>query len=263
MRRAHLFEFCDQTWLPATFRALFVESLDDIHRVTKSYKTVDDALAKIATELTAAQVLDLCSGGGGHLDVIFEEAKGRNLTLPKIVASDLFPQIESWQDLQKKWGENRLDFIANPVSATDKLPEGTKVCSLFSAFHHFRPETARQILSSTLSQTDALVIGEVTSRRAFEFFLMILSFPAMLFFPIFVGKFSWRRLLWCTLLPIVTFIVIFDGAVSVLRTYSPDEICEMIPYELKQKYECRVSILTRRFGFSSWTITLVRKESQR
>ena len=40
----------------------------------------------------------------------------------------------------------------------------------------------------------------------------------------FIKPFRWERLLWTYLLPVVPFVVVFDGVVSCLRTYTVAEL---------------------------------------
>ena len=50
---------------------------------------------------------------------------------------------------------------------------------------------------------------------------------ALIFVP-FVRPFRWSRLLWTYLIPLVPFVLLFDGIVSCIRTYSPAELGELL-----------------------------------
>ena len=59
-------------------------------------------------------------------------------------------------------------------------------------------------------------------------FLSVLFVPvaAWLFLP-FRRPFRWSRLLWTFLLPVIPFVLFFDGLISCLRSYSLGELQEM------------------------------------
>ena len=51
-------------------------------------------------------------------------------------------------------------------------------------------------------------------------FVILASMP-------FIPHFSWKRLLWTYLIPVIPLISIWDAQVSNLRAYSPDELREL------------------------------------
>jgi len=58
-----------------------------------------------------------------------------------------------------------------------------------------------------------------------------LIFPSALMLFVFtplIRPFRWSRLLWTYLVPIIPLVLLFDGVVSCLRTYRPQELCEII-----------------------------------
>jgi hypothetical protein len=48
------------------------------------------------------------------------------------------------------------------------------------------------------------------------------------FFTPWIRPFRWSRLFWTYLIPVVPFVFLFDGIVSCLRTYRPEELREMV-----------------------------------
>jgi len=260
MPRLQLFEFCDQAWLPQTLRQVFVETLDMIHEFTGNYRGVANLVARVAREIQADHLVDLASGGAGHLDMLLEEASDHNINIPKVIASDLHPIVGRWQRLRAKWGGGRFDYIECPVVANDTLPSGTNFCSIFSAFHHFDPDYASKFLSTTLAQVDAMIIGEISTRSWACLFYMVAGFPLIVLSPFVTGTFSWRRLFWVTVCPVASLIVMFDGVVTSLRTYTPVEIWAMVPDEVRQHFDYNVMQHKRLIGFSSWSMTIIRKK---
>jgi len=56
--------------------------------------------------------------------------------------------------------------------------------------------------------------------------LLLIPPAAWLFVP-FRRPFRWSRLLWTYLIPVIPFVLFFDGLISCLRSYSPAELREM------------------------------------
>jgi hypothetical protein len=120
--------------------------------------------------------------------------------------------------------DGALSVYPKPVDAT-AVPSSLAGCrTLFSAFHHFRPERAKAILQSAVDAGEPIAVFEVVERSA----------PAllgMLFAPIivplavpFLRPFDWRWLVFTYLLPIIPLFVMYDGFVSCLRVYSVKEL---------------------------------------
>jgi len=99
--------------------------------------------------------------------------------------------------------------------------------TIFSSFHHFSPDEACVILQNAVDANQSIGIFEITRRAPFTIALM---FPwALILFlctPL-IRPFRWSRLLWTYLVPIIPFVVLFDGVVSCLRTYPPEELREI------------------------------------
>jgi hypothetical protein len=96
--------------------------------------------------------------------------------------------------------------------------------TMFTAFHHSTPEAARAILADAVRNRQGIGIFETTERSA-------RCLAATLFAPLillaatpFIRPFRWSRLLWTYLVPLVPVLVLWDGLVSCLRSYTPDEM---------------------------------------
>jgi hypothetical protein len=63
--RLRLFEIHEQPWFPQFLRDQFVDGLQMILEVTKTYQPIAQLLRKRLEECGSERVLDLCSGAGG------------------------------------------------------------------------------------------------------------------------------------------------------------------------------------------------------
>src|SRR5512140_2975104 len=110
-----------------------------------------------------SQLVDLCSGAGGPIEALMLAGNGTlaNLT---VALTDKFPNPEAYRHLQSRW-PGRVSFVESPVDATDVPPELAGFRTLFTAFHHFRPATARVVLADAVSKQQPVGVFEYTERN--------------------------------------------------------------------------------------------------
>src|SRR5439155_21664731 len=114
------------------------------------------------------------------------------------------------------------------VDATSGPPALSGFRTLFSSFHHFRPEEARRILADAVRQRQGIGVFEATQRSAPAMLAMLLTPLFVLLATPFIRPFRLSRLFWTYLLPVVPIVALFDGVVSCLRTYTPTELRALV-----------------------------------
>jgi|SRR4051794_25500589 len=116
---------------------------------------------RISTVLHAgepAEILDLCSGAGGPMPSIVKELEKRGYQA-RVRLTDLYPNTRTTSHPSVVW-------LAEPVDATRVSPELAGVRTMFSAFHHFRPDAARAILKDAFDRGRAVCIFDAGSGPA-------------------------------------------------------------------------------------------------
>ena len=167
----------------------------------------------------------MCSGGGGPwLTLERELAKSGTV---RVTLTDLYPNAGALSDARAR-SDGRLAVRTTPVDATDVPADLTGVRTMFSSFHHFPPDLARAILADAVRQRRAIVVVEAINSRAIGLVGLPLQIPAMLVMTPFVRPFRWSRLLFTYLIPLIPLLVLFDGTVSMLRIYQPDELRALV-----------------------------------
>lgn len=200
--------------------------------------------------------IDFCAGAGGptpsiekHLNSSLTSSSssssfsqqtnhiqpnGSSSSTPvQFVLTDLHPHTESWV-LASSQSPN-LSYVPYPVDASNAPPDliqtyksaGKKTFRLFNlAFHHFDDPLAKAILRNTLETSDGFGIFELQGRDLSGFITCALfGVGIMLSAPIFAWK--WRSpltLVFTYLLPILPFVLVWDGWMSSLRTRTPEEV---------------------------------------
>jgi hypothetical protein len=226
MKRVHLFELEDQPWLPASIRNGMVDCLRFFFTQLKLYSGSAKAIVELMQHSGQQQVLDLGSGGGGG---IMEVARQLNIQTGKpipIRLSDKFPNLAAFEYLQEQ-SNGQVSYYPQSIDATavpGKLPG---VRTLYTAFHHFRPEQAQDILRKAAENGTAIGIFEGTARHPLNL-LLVMPLPLLVLLATpFIQPFRWSRLLWTYVLPAIPLGVFWDGLASMLRLYSEPELRKM------------------------------------
>ena len=223
MMRIHWFEIHEQGWVPESLRSATTDYLAHVEDVGKVYDPVIPVLAEAITRSGAGRVVDLCSGGAGpwgRLQGLVSEAMGTPLT---VLLTDLNPNRQAFEHLAGKLGDS-IQFVDTPVNVLDVPEELDGFRTLFSSFHHFRPRECVQILEDAVAKGEGIALVEVTHRSLLGILPMLIVPLIVLLVTPFIRPFRWSRLFWTYLVPLAPLIIVVDGMVSCLRTYTVDEL---------------------------------------
>jgi hypothetical protein len=248
MRRIHFIEIHDQPWVPASLRDAVTDALQFGFNLLRIYAPVVPLLER-ALDATQNQIdslppehgrsiVDLCSGGAGpwldlsrRLNRQSLKSDGTGREAPKVDVrirlTDKYPNVRAFQKT-KEASENYITFDSRSIDAMNVPADLKGLRTLFTSFHHFPPDEARAILQNAVNAGEGIGIFEVPRRApltvALTFALVLLLFLGT---P-WIRPFRWSRLLWTFLIPIIPAVLLFDGVVSCLRAYSPQELEEVI-----------------------------------
>jgi len=221
MRRLHLFELEDQTWFPTRVRDYATDYLHFVETRLALHRAVVPLLAKALRQTGSRHILDLCSGGGGSIPRLLDELAAVGVSVDATL-TDRFPNREAFEEAARSHA--RVTFESESIDARAVPRRLAGMRTLFNAFHHFRPEDAVAVLRDAAAARQPVAVFEV-SRRTWKTLLPLLLTPLFVFLATpFMRPFRWRRLLWTYLLPLVPLTCLWDGLVSQLRAYSPEEL---------------------------------------
>ncbi len=183
MPRIHLFELHEQHWMPSIVRGSVVECLSHMFRWRRIANGLIGPFQEFLHRSGATRVLDLCSGAGGPAFALAEQLRKQEAEPPRIVLTDLFPQVEPWEAARRELAVD-IDYCTQPVNATQVTPELStgSVRMINNAFHHFRPEVARAILEDAMHNSAGIFISELYPRGLPSFFQFGASTQWIVFF---------------------------------------------------------------------------------
>jgi hypothetical protein len=213
-----LIEIHDRLWFPEFLRREVMDGLQMVQEATSVYLPVAPRLREALERAGAHQVLDLFSGAGGPWPSLIRVFEKEGAAPPQVYLTDKYPDTAKRAAAEPP--ADHIHFVSEPVDAT-QIPEDLPgFRTIFSSFHHFNSGEARRFLQDSAGKRRGVGIFEVASRHA-------ITLISILFMPIVVWLFAplrrpfrWSRLLWTYMIPIVPFVLLFDGLSSCLRTYS-------------------------------------------
>lgn len=244
MRRIQFFEIHDQAWFPAFLRDAVTDDLQVLLGIGKPYGDILPELREGIERSGADRVLDLCSGAGGPWPWLAEELRRRGLCVC-VELSDKFPNVAA--RARTRGSSAELEYHAEPVDAT-RVPSGLGgFRTLFTSFHHFPPEQAREILRDAVANGRGIGVFEVPGRRPLTLLLLPLVLVADIFVVPFLRPRPLGRLVWRWVIPIIPLVLLFDGIVSCLRAYSPEELRELTSGVASSGYRWKAGCVKRAF----------------
>jgi len=191
------------------------------------YAVAAPLLARALRRLGETSIVDLCSGGGGPwLDLVrrIPAAGGPSV---RVTVTDAYPNHAAYARLREET-DGAVTGYSDPVQATSVPEELGGFRTLFTALHHFPPPVAREIIAQAVRRGVGIGVFEIT-RRSLPVLVGMLFLPLLvLLFTPFVRPFRWSRLLLTYLVPVIPLAVWFDGTVSCLRSYTPDELLALV-----------------------------------
>ena len=236
MKRVHLFEFMDLDWYPQTFRRIQTDYLQFSATLGSGHQNLIPLFERALQCAQTNKIVDLCSGGGGPWIGLQERLKQAGMDV-SIQLTDKYPNPEALQ----KWSaaaRQGITYLDDPVDAMQVPPRLEGMRTMFEGFHHFKPESARAILKNAMEHKSAIGVFEASLKQPLGFILLLLApittlLAYIVVTPLIKPRTFWR-FLWTYLIPLVPLATCWDGVVSMLRVYSPQELEELIA-PLQQK----------------------------
>ena len=227
MSRLHLFEWEDQPWCPEVFRDFITEHLQFLARLFGFFDPVVDILVKALNQLKTTQIVDMCSGGGGPWPSLIDEVAAKADVAPEVLLTDLYPNATAFEKVERECA-GKIKGHRQSASAFDMPEELVGFRTIFTGFHHFKPEHAKKILEDAVAKKTGIGIFEAQERSL----LMVATIPFAVFFAglvftPFIGNLSFKRLFFTYVIPICPLLFAWDGFASCLRTYSIEELKEL------------------------------------
>jgi len=225
MKRIHLFEFMDLNWFPATLRDYMTDFLQFVSNKFDIYKAIVPMIEGVLQKTGNDQIIDLASGGGGGLLKLSEHLGNNNPGL-KIVLTDYYPNLNAFRETAEK--SPVFTYYEQSVDARNVPRELKGLRTQFLSLHHFRPADAVKILQNAVDAESPIALFETQERNVPSVIAMLFSPLSVIFTTPMIRPFRFGRILFTYIIPLVPLFVLWDGLVSAFRTYSVNEMKELV-----------------------------------
>lgn len=249
MRRRELFELHDHPRFPARLRNLVTDALQALWRFGNSYGAI---LPELGASLRASgdgaalvEVLDLCSGGGGPWPRLVGDLEREYGMIVHVRLTDRYPHPEAAPAPQGEGVRSRLEYLLQPLDAASVPAEMPGVRTLFSSLHHLGPRQVRRMLCNAVEGEHGIAVFEMAERSPMTLAILCLTPLLVLVLTPAMRPFRWSRLAFTYLLPVIPFVIGFDGLISCLRAYSTDELRELVDSLASPGYRWQVGVERR------------------
>jgi len=241
MKRIHFFELEDLPWFPKVLRDAGTGFLNASHKLLGLDKLFIPKIVDVMQKSKVRMIVDLGSGAGGPTPEIACQIRlidgFGDVT---VTLTDYYPNLDAQARYKSSDFADYVSYNSASVDAAqvpDNLP-GLR--TMFLSFHHMPQSIALGILADAQKTRQPIAIFEAFGRNLPSFMGMLPSIAMPFFIMPFVKPFRFANLFFTYLLPIVPLLVFFDGWVSYLRTYSPNELrslVESLPENQNYKWE--------------------------
>lgn len=246
--RLHLFEFEDLRFFPSRIRNYMTDFLRHSTIRMKLHHPIVEILTRAIEKTERHNIIDLCSGGGGLLAGLEGYICETGPSSVSITFTDKYPNIEALSAICQARPE-ALSFERASIDATD-VPRRLKgIRTMFSSFHHFRPDVAQKILADAVESQQGIAVFEISRRSVLGLVPMLLSPIGTWIITPFIRPFNLRRLFFTYIIPAVPFFVMWDGVVSAFRTYTVEEMEAMVACLEPNNYEWDIAITDAPYNY--------------
>lgn len=227
-----MMEIHDHPRFPAFLRNLTTDALEAMWEFGNSYRAILSVLHNGLSDSGEVpnSVVDLCSGGGGPWLAVARQLKDEYGMTVSVCLTDRYPNLDAFARLRERAMSegSQIDYSSLPVDAILVPDELRGFRTMFSSFHHFGPEQARAVLSNAAQAGQGIGVFEVAQRNVKTLLAVCFTPLLVLLLTPRIRPFRWSRLVWTYLLPVIPFVIGYDGVVSCLRTYSIEELRELV-----------------------------------
>ena len=261
MKRKQLFEFEDLPWFPRLIRSYMQDHLAFMGNLSASaYQDFAVKLKDAMATLGETQLLDMCSGGGGPVRMILRLLNEHGLRATARL-SDLYPNNIAYQHLAKETA-GLVQGVSLPVDATNVPQELSGFRLIANGFHHFPPQAARQLLADAVAKQRGIAVVEMVSRSGLAFMGIGMGFVLVFLAAPFIRPFRFSRLIFTYLIPAVPLFLLWDGMVSCLRAYSPEELTELVASLDSSEYQWDIGEIHFGPGVATYAIGVPNKSQE-
>lgn len=246
--RVHLFEFEDLSWFPDVIRTGGTDFLRYFLIASELYKPTIPLINQTLKEIDENKIIDLCSGGGGYIEQVYNELNKISEHRISITLTDKFPNVKTY-DLLKEKTKHGINYSSVSIDAANVPKDLEGFRTMFSAVHHFQPEQVKEFLKNAVENRVAIGFFDGGEKSIFAILGLMIIHPISFFiFTPFFKPFKFSRLFFTYIIPLIPIYTVWDGVISILRMYKPEELRQIAESLSAENYNWTSGKTKNRFG---------------
>ncbi len=249
LKRMQLFEFEDFQWFPGWLRECLTNYLLTVHRFLDTPALLRPILERLLQQTGSDSIVDLCSGAGGPMPSVCEGLTAPEGPLSTITLTDKYPNLHAAGVFNGQGGAIR--YLTTSVDAGAVPKELAGVRTMIGSFHHMPEPVARQILKDAFIARRPFCLYELSdnsSPRALWWLAVPFNTVMVVLATPFVRPFTFQQFFFTYVIPVLPFVIAWDGATSNARTYTPDDLRELTRELVAPDYAWEIGV-TRKKGY--------------
>tara|TARA_R110002111_G_scaffold262875_1_gene342535 strand:+ start:99999 stop:100796 length:798 start_codon:yes stop_codon:yes gene_type:complete len=242
MKRRQLFEFGDCTWLPGLFRNFMTDYLRFVSSQFNLFGGTLSVLVEVLQRTGSSEIVDIASGGGGPWLSLVPQLRTEIPKL-KIRLTDRYPNQSGMREVAAAFPQIVV-MESRSIDARSVPADLTGMRTQFLSLHHFEPDDVKSILHNAIAANAPIALFEAQQRDVAHLIRFAMSPLFVLLLTPFIRPFRISRLIFTYLIPVVPALVFWDGIVSVLRTYTVEEMQQMTSMaDPEQRYTWKAEVI--------------------
>jgi hypothetical protein len=237
MRRVHLFELEDLAWFPKPVRDGGTDLLDLMFSRMGFYRPLVPELVAVVEATGERELVDLGSGGGGGALAMRTLLRAQGRADLRLLLTDRYPNVAAAERV-RQLDDPAVRWHPEPVDAFAVPPGLRGIRTMYGALHHFRPPDVQRLVQAAVDDGVPLAFFDVAAppvlRKLPGVLVALLAVPNMIMLLLvalvlvpFVRPFRWSRVLLTYGVPAIPLLFAWDGMVSGLRAYTPEELLDL------------------------------------
>jgi hypothetical protein len=238
----------DFSWFPSSIRVGMTNLILLLHKMMGTTEVLSHLILNIRKKHDFDTIVDLGSGSGGPMPSVIEDI---NQTISKsklkLLLTDLHPNSDLVENINSDTNTD-VSYHGTSVDAVNlsEAPKGLK--TMIASFHHMRPSIAKNILQSASQSNQPILIYEI-AKNNIPFVVWLLLLPISLTILIimsllmtpFCKNLTFWQLIFTYIIPIIPLAYAWDGQVSLMRTYTFEDIKILLEGLESQNYDWEIN----------------------
>ena len=202
-----------------------------MHNLSDVHKDLAPLLYKALNHSDTPHIIDLCSGSGEPMLKVYEVLKDTyQISNLSLTFTDLYPDVKQAHKINT-FQSTQVTYSTQPIDATQLGRSMKGVRTMVSSFHHMRPEIARDILEDAQQSRQSICIFEISDNSA-PYLVRWIGLPVNFLMTLFITPLArpitWQQIIFTYLIPLISLCFAWDGAVSNARTYTLNDLNELL-----------------------------------